>query len=180
MPDQDNSTASVRAVLDSFRSVWERIEGTAVTPEKLDKDAKDLQTQVPPIPSFDSRLREQIDTADRAAIFDRELACRCSGPVRVLLRKHAALASKRAAVLRGELFVRTGERRHSPSSCPRLGDTLASLREGMLRDRDAAKALRDAAKQTEERSLCAILERFAVEAESAAAETKQYILRCFQ
>lgn len=177
MPDQDNSTASVRAVLDSFRSVWERVEGTAVTSEKLDQNAK---TQAPPKPTFDSRLRELIDAADRAAIFDRELACRCSGSVRTMLLKHAAQAAKRAAVLRGELFVRTGERRHSPSSCPRLGDTLASLREGMLRDRDAAKALRNAAKQTEERSLCAILERFAVEAGSAAAETKQYILRCFQ
>ena len=180
MPDRETqNTESVQAVLDSFRSVWERVEGTALgTAQPHETAAPTLHGSVPP--SCGKELIDLINATDRAAMYDRALACRCRGGIRTMLLEHAAQASHRAGCLRGELFVRTGERHLPPESCPRLGDTLSALREGMLRDEASAKAYRRAAERSDGETLRCALERFAREADAAAADKRQRILRSFR
>ena len=174
------NTDSVQSVLDSFRGVWERVEGTQASalPSTIEEEASVRAVSQPH--HHEDCLRELIEAAAESAMYDRALACRCRGASRTMLQEHASQAAHRASYLRGEYFVRSGKRHCPPESCPRLGDTLTALREGMLRDEAAAKAYRHAAKHTDDSELKNALERFACEANSAAAEQRRMILRGFQ
>lgn len=174
---ETENIASVRSVLESFSGVWERVTGTpgAGSPRRTPPDGRQPGEDLACLQT----LRSLSESAAEAARFDRELACRCRGTIRATLLAHAAQASHRAAALRGECFVRTGEKLRLPESCPRMGDALTSLRVGMLRDEASAGAYRRLAEQTDDRELRAALERFAAETAAAAAEKRQSILRCF-
>jgi len=174
------NTESVQTVLDSFRGVWERVEGTQATNLPSDGEPKASARSDNDSHHHEDCLRKLIETATESAMYDRALACRCRGASRTMLLEHASQASHRAACLRGEYFVRYGMRHCPPESCPRLGDTLSALREGMLRDEAAAKAYSRAAEHMEDKDLRSALERFACEADSASAEKRRMILRCFQ
>ena len=177
---ETEKTESVQAVLDGFRGVWERVEGTQATgscPELEPEPHKCSENEIPP--SCEDCLRKLIETAAESAMYDRALSCRCRGESRTMLQEHAAQASHRASCLRGEYFVRCGVRHCPKDSCPRLGDTLSALRDGMLRDRASAEAYRRAAKSTEDEELRERLDRFACEVDAAAAEKRRMILRCF-
>ena len=96
-----------------------------------------------------------------------------------MLLKQAAQASRRAAFLRGEYFVRTGTRLCPPESCALLGDTLHALREGMMRDDASADAYRRLAARTDDGELRAVLERFSAEVAAAAQRKRCGIRRRF-
>ena len=171
---ENQNTESVQAVLDGFHGVWERVEGTQATAVPAEHG-----TECPPDGNA-SPLPELIDTAEKSAAYDRALACRCRGTSRTMLQEHAEQAAHRAAFLRGEYFIRCGKR-HCPSdSCPRIGDTLDALRDGMLRDESAARAYRRAAERADDEGFRRTLERFACEAGSAAGDKRRLILRCFR
>ena len=166
---------SVQAVLDSFPGVWARVAGT---PDN--RQAPPRQTSSPADSrSCEERLKALSERASQAAMFDRSLACQCRGASRTALLAQAAQAAHRAAVLRGEVFVRTGVMLSPPSSCPRLGEPLAALRESMLRDEASADAYRRLAETTPDTELRAVLERFSGETAAAAAEKRRSILRHF-
>ena len=181
MPEWDiQNKESVQTVLDSFHGVWERVEGTQATELRPDG-----VTRTPERPDANKHqpgdgLRDLLETAAESAMFDRALACRCRGSARTMLQEHASQASHREACLRGEYFVRCGVRHDPPESCPRIGDTLSALRESMLRDEAAAGAYRRAADHAGSEDMRCMLERFACEAASAAAEKRRMILRCFR
>ena len=174
------NTESVQTVLDSFRGVWERVEGTQTTVPQPDSDPKAVDRYDIRTPHHEDCLRDLIETAAESAMYDRALACRCRSASRTMLLDHAAQAAHRASCLRGEYFVQYGVRHCPPESCPRLGDTLTALREGMLRDEAAAKAYRRAAEHMGDKELKSTLEHFACEADTAAAEKRRMILRCFR
>lgn len=170
-------TTSVQAVLDSFPVVWARVTGT---PNGR------LTQQTPPEGSSpaDSRsleecLRTLSEREAQAAVFDRTLAGRCRGTIRTMLQAQAAQAARRAAVLRGEVFLRSGVMLCPSASCPRLDAPLTSLRESMLRDEASADAYRRLAEKTQDPDLRTVLERFSCETAAAAAEKRRSILRRF-
>ena len=167
------NTDSVQSILDSFSGVWERVRAAP-------DDGPSRRTQ--PEASFDTErmdLRTLSIHAAEAAMYDRALSCRCRGAVRTVLQQHAAQASHRAASLRGEYFVRTGETVCPPEICPRLEEPLTALREGMLRDRASADSYRRLAAQTDDAELSSLLERFSRETAAASDEKRRSILRCF-
>ena len=174
MPDQEyGNIGAVQAVLEGFSGVWERVTGMPDAGKPLKKPLAADPT------SRGDALRELSERAAEAAMFDRALACRCGGAGRSMLQEQAAQAFHRAAYLRGEVFIRTGERLRRPESCPRLGETLTALRESMLRDEASCRAYRRLAEQTDDGELRGVLERFACETAAAAAEKHRSILRCF-
>ena len=169
---ESEDTDSVQSVLESFSDVWERVTGTQERkPRELPRRAGSL--------GCEDRLRELSVRAAEAAMFDRALACRWRGTSRTALTEHTAQAARRAALLRGEYFVRTGVKLCAPESCPRLGEALAALREGMLRDEASAEAYRRLSEQTDDEELRAGLTRFSCETAAAAAEKRRIIFRCF-
>ena len=169
---ESKDTISVQSVLESFPGVWERVAGTKESKPHEPVHRADSS-------GCDDRLRELSERAAEAAMFDRALACRCRGISRAALTEHAAQAARRAALLRGEYFVRTGVKLCAPESCPRLGDPLAALREGMLRDEASAEAYHRLSDQADSEELCAVLARFSCETAAAAVEKRRNILRCF-
>ena len=167
------NTDSVQSILDSFSGVWERVRGTPdVGPSRQIQPEAARGTEL-------TNLRALSIRAAEAAMFDRALGCRCRGAVRTVLQQHASQAAHRAASLRGEWFVRSGEAVCPPETCPRLGETLTALREGMLRDRASSDAYRRLAAQTDDAELRSVLERFSRETAAAAEEKRRSILRCF-
>ncbi len=174
---EQRDTASVQAVLDIFPGVWARVAGMPDDrqPQQRPSDGSHTADNR----SCEADLRTLSKRESQAAMFDRTLACQCRGASRTMLQAQAAQAARRAAVLRGEVFVRSGVMLRPPASCPRLGEPLTSLRESMLRDEASAETYRRLAEQTQDQELRTVLERFSCETAAAAAEKRRSILRRF-
>lgn len=156
----------IRRVLAGFDGVWCRVTGQPPE-ERAQADGSGDPAGF---------LRREAQAAGQ----DAALARCFQGAPRAALLAHAGKARRRAARLRGEHFLLTGESCVPVAAAsPLAAGSLIALRAALIRDREMARDYRAAAKKADDDALRAMYARFAAEQETAAGELRRIVLQCF-